>query len=1306
MTKLPNSLSQVLNKSKASQELIIEFTNFLEQHSHWKEQALYLLKEKHKRISEIIHDLYGIPIGDQANWSNKNVVEESSKKIENFVINLQNSEKFGIQKRKLFQDCKEEHGLNNAPLELKNTYTIVRIEPFLDKEMKQSFCWKFLQSKLQTKGWGLEKPLKNLKTDLLNNKYLASWIVKNYLANNPVIKEKNYPHSEEIPSSLILDGEETHYLLCLLFGYPLLYFQGSKQTIIRNNHCVNWQLQYNNIDGYKIIYIIFHSLDTEYPFDFQAHKNKIYFLCGITQAMIIEHNYWQIQNNRLNTSMMQEALKGILVADQEWELFLEKWTSNYDLPLHQAQQNEELTNNFVIKDLKEWSFWLKLDTKSIKPVFKKGVNLPKFYLSTELKKYNKNYVALKIEDFNPQEHYLENSSECLHIAKLFHYLKYILTQKKKNGFYILDKVMIAQFLSLAKDYPYTYNHKNQPLFDHNIKLHFAITIQKDPVVKSQYIFKGMFYEKTISAKQETYIPFLTKTHQTQQILGVIPSYLIYKNKIFSIENMVSGKFMSDYITTILAKKEDIGDFYSNIYPLLKTQNLQFFDPEKLLDAFAIFSYKIQGKMEIVETDKILVGKLSAIMQTEVGDFDYPIYSKHHSFQKTLHEKSFSIPRNKEMEKELFDILGDCGWIYKNIVENDKGIFYMQENNTLNFLMHILPQQTTNEKIKYYINKDLKRWKITNAVTQISANIQTKTNWFELNFDVKNCDIDLKKIITAWQEGSNHIDLGEDKGLIRIDKNWMERYIPILYHLYSSDIKDNKDKNLRNKLLVAKHNLGLLRELENINNEKKSVFRPLKIISQNIPPEVKAKLRTYQKEGVDWLCFLRKHNFGGILADDMGLGKTLQALTFFQIIRKPIEHRQHKPHLVICPTSVIANWEEEVNKFVPSMKIIIYHGTSRKKYNNQLKKTDLIITTYSLLQKDTLFFKKIKYNVILLDEAQNIKNANSKTSKGVCVLEGRQRISLTGTPIENNITELWAQFHFLMPKFLGSYKNFQQIYVKPCRVNANKEYDFSLLRKQIKPFILRRIKQNVAKYLPPKTEQILYCEMTQGQRRLYDKVLVNEKNLLLNKIDNKIFANQIKISVFAALLKLRQICCDPRLSNTLKINPPPSSKLELFLNHVEAIVSEGHRILVFSQFVKMLKLMHSPLQKRDIHFLQLDGSTKNRHQVIKKFQQDGNYPVFLISLKAGGVGLNLTAADYVIHYDPWWNPAVVAQASDRVYRIGQNKHVFIYKLITKDSIEEKILTLQDKKQSLFNNVINAFNNSSNISQTGWIEKLFS
>lgn len=444
-----------------------------------------------------------------------------------------------------------------------------------------------------------------------------------------------------------------------------------------------------------------------------------------------------------------------------------------------------------------------------------------------------------------------------------------------------------------------------------------------------------------------------------------------------------------------------------------------------------------------------------------------------------------------------------------------------------------------------------------------------------------------------------------------------------------------------------------------------------------PPELMAELRHYQEGGLSWLWFLFRHGLSGVLADDMGLGKTIQALAMLLKIKN--EHG-HAPSLVVAPTSVLPNWEREIERFAPSLSFVTWHGADRRENVERLKDVDVVLTSYALIRRDIVELKSLKFRSVILDEAQNIKNADSATAQACKAVEGDHRVALTGTPLENRLTELWSLFDFLMPGFLGSADAFHERFEHPITVQGDAGIR-DRLRRRIHPFILRRVKTEVAKDLPPKTEVVTWVDMEPGQAALYREVLDESRRKVYESIDKIGFAKS-RISILSALMRLRQVCCDPRL---LKLPPstmlPPSAKLERFGELVDELVKEDHRALVFSQFTEMLELLKAQATEKKLDFLYLDGRTKDRMAKVDAFNHEQGPPIFFISLKAGGTGLNLTAADYVIHYDPWWNPAVEDQATDRTHRIGQTRAVFSYKLITRGTVEEKILGLQQRKREL-------------------------
>ncbi|MFC4309257.1 SNF2-related protein [Steroidobacter flavus] len=445
-----------------------------------------------------------------------------------------------------------------------------------------------------------------------------------------------------------------------------------------------------------------------------------------------------------------------------------------------------------------------------------------------------------------------------------------------------------------------------------------------------------------------------------------------------------------------------------------------------------------------------------------------------------------------------------------------------------------------------------------------------------------------------------------------------------------------------------------------------------------PSKFNATLRPYQQEGLGWLQFLRRCRLGGILADDMGLGKTVQTLAHLALEKE--EGRLTKPSLIVAPVSVIGNWQREIQQFAPHLKQLTLHGSRRKELFSSIRNVDVVITAYPLLQLDSEVLTAQEFYLVVMDEAQVIKNPRAKVSQAARALNSEHRLCLTGTPMENHLGELWSLIDFLQPGMLGDERDFQRQYRTAIEKNNDRDRALSLSRR-IAPFVLRRTKDAVAPELPEKTQIIETIALDEKQRDFYDGVRLASHRRVRETIEEKGLARS-QITVLDALLKLRQACCDPRLvaSAEQPEEAVPSAKMDWLSNALPEMIEEGRRILLFSQFTSMLALIEEQMQELNIPYLLLTGDTKDRMPLIERFQS-GAVPLFLISLKAGGTGLNLTAADTVIHYDPWWNPAVEAQATDRAHRIGQHKPVFVYKLIAQGTVEERIVRLQEQKHQL-------------------------
>jgi len=511
----------------------------------------------------------------------------------------------------------------------------------------------------------------------------------------------------------------------------------------------------------------------------------------------------------------------------------------------------------------------------------------------------------------------------------------------------------------------------------------------------------------------------------------------------------------------------------------------------------------------------------------------------------------------------------------------------------------------------------------------------------------------------------------------IPEEWFARYNH-LFH-FSEDKKS---------IRLSKHHIGLLNDISEHTTvamdrklERLKTFDEITDVPE--PAQFNGSLRPYQKAGYNWFHFLQDYRFGGCLADDMGLGKTIQTLALIQKQKEMAQQGDRRAtSLIIMPTSLVYNWQNEARKFAPELRMLIHTGVGRAKDAAIFAKYDLVITTYGIVRSDEELLESFYFDYVILDESQSIKNPTSKSFKAVRSLKSRHRLALSGTPIENSVADLWSQMAFLNPGLLGSYAYFQKEFVQP--IEKKKDGDKALrLQAIVKPFVLRRTKNQVATELPPKSEQVLYCSMDDEQTEYYERVKSEYRNAILEDIDED-KAKTSQIVLLQGLTKLRQLANHPKMLDSSYKGE--SGKFESVIHTLDNVLQRGNKVLVFSQFVKQLAIFRQYFDKHGIGYAYLDGATKNRDEVVQQFRMDNDTRLFLISIKAGGVGLNLIEADYVFILDPWWNPAVEQQAIDRTHRIGQTRNVFIYKFITKDTVEEKILALQNRKKTIAESLI--------------------
>ncbi|WP_153797696.1 DEAD/DEAH box helicase [Foetidibacter luteolus] len=643
----------------------------------------------------------------------------------------------------------------------------------------------------------------------------------------------------------------------------------------------------------------------------------------------------------------------------------------------------------------------------------------------------------------------------------------------------------------------------------------------------------------------------------------------------------------------------------------------------------------------------------------------------------LMNKLLVIQRNMEAEYAFTDKIANLHSSFIRTEENNtlalKGTEVLKNNW---FFLFVDAVKEMN--IPVYGFDALKNFRFNTAKPSTKIYISSHTDWFDAKIDIHFGDMkvtvaDVKKALANKQQ---YVQL-EDGTFGILPEEWIRKY-SLLFR-----VGEGKASHMK----LSKYHLSVIEELYGQRDEEELFFK-LEAKYENLknfqsiqpveaPAHLKHILRPYQQSGFQWLNYLSEVRWGGILADDMGLGKTIQALSFLYHIK---DHQENLKALVVCPTTLMYNWENEIKKFAPTLKYYIHHGGARTAEMIVHQNIDVIITTYGTLRSDIKQFVEVEFDYVILDESQAIKNPASKVTKAACLLNAKNRLCLSGTPLQNNTFDIFAQMNFLNPGMLGSMEFFKQEFAVPIDKFGEKEQK-EHLRKLLYPFILRRTKEQVAKDLPEKSEMILFCEMGKEQRDIYDAYRNDYRDKILGVVEQQ-GVGKSQLTILQGLMKLRQICDSPAIMKEEDRFPNVSVKLEELGREITENISD-HKALVFSQFLGMLALIKEKLTELGVDYEYFDGSTSapDREKAIQRFQNEENCRVFLISLKAGGVGLNLTAADYVYIVDPWWNPAVEQQAIDRTHRIGQTKNIFAYRMICKDTVEDKILQLQEKKRLL-------------------------
>lgn len=704
------------------------------------------------------------------------------------------------------------------------------------------------------------------------------------------------------------------------------------------------------------------------------------------------------------------------------------------------------------------------------------------------------------------------------------------------------------------------------------------------------------------------------------------------------------------------------------------------------------SATLLGDTLVAEDDEAGSTDVVLDLSFQYGDFTFRFNSfansSNVSLEKVGNEYVFhKIKRELKTERNRFTQLRDQGLDLRNgqlELPKSKAFTWLSEHRDMLNEAGFQVRQNASDTRRYFL-----------GYSSLDISIRESRDWFDIHAKVRFGDFEipflrLRSLILA-QKREFTLPNGE---IAVIPEAWFIKYAELVGFMEHPPADPaNAEQAHAERLVLQKHHLALVQELDNESLAETVISRRLEGLREferidefPLPTGFKGTLRPYQKAGYDWMNFLRQYHFGGCLADDMGLGKTVMTLALLQgrkeAIRDDTSVSRPAPTLLVMPTSLIYNWELEARRFTPDLRVLVYTGTYRDKNTAQFNEYDLILTSYGIVRIDIELLKNYRFDYVIMDESQAIKNPNSHITRAVTQLNSAHRLILTGTPLENSTMDLWTQMTFINPGLLGSQSFFRNTYQIPIEKRGD-DQKMQKLYGLIKPFMLRRNKKQVATDLPSKVETVLYCEMTPEQATTYEEAKSYYRNLILDHIEKDGLAKS-QMVVLQGLTKLRQIANHPRLVDASYEGD--SGKLDDVRMRLEIALNEGHKILVFSQFIKHLAVIKQYLKEKKITYAYLDGSSTDRPEQVARFQTDETVQLFLISLKAGGLGHNLTAADYVFLLDPWWNPAIEAQAVDRAHRIGQQKPVFTYKFITKNSVEEKILALQRTKQRLASELV--------------------
>jgi len=773
-----------------------------------------------------------------------------------------------------------------------------------------------------------------------------------------------------------------------------------------------------------------------------------------------------------------------------------------------------------------------------------------------------------------------------------------------------------------------------------------------------------------------------------------PNIDVYGYDIFYGKNY-SYFLIDNKMHKCLPKVENRNLELLEVYKKNYTQSIVF-NENNLRNFFAIVVPKIKDNFEIKNIDKEQIEKympkdLYVKIYLDYNEKGYIIADVKFCYGNVefnpIKNVNLEITRNAIQENEVLDTFVQTGFMLDSanarlVLANDEKIY--------NFLSKEIEDYM--KKFEVLVAEDFKKKDIKKIKIK-SIGVKIENNLLDINLeDFKFNIYEIKDIINKYKLRKKFYRL-KDGTYISLEKNSSLDFLENLTDNIEMEDENVEENSIKLPIYRALYLEKIFKNMPNTNIQKNEYYKNMISqiedrqidLSTKIPPKLNAELRTYQKIGYKWLRTLEQYKMGGILADDMGLGKTIQLLA---VILSYVQKNKGnvKPSIIICPSSLALNWYNEIQKFTSTLKALVISGDylERKRKIEEIGKYQVIITSYDSLKRDIDLYKNYCFKYVVADEAQYIKNNNTKNSKAIKTINAETKFALTGTPIENSLSELWSIFDFIMPGYLYKYKKFKELYETPIIKEQNEDV-MNKLKKQIEPFVLRRTKGEVLTELPDKTVTILNNEMSEEQYNIYMSYMAQARKEIMSQIDiNGFEKSQIKI--LSLLMRLRQICCHPKLF--LREYEGESSKLNQCIEIIQDAVLGGHKILLFSSYTSMFEIIEEKLKNIGVKYLKLTGQTKvgERIELVDKFNTDENIKVFLISLKAGGTGLNLTGADMVIHYDPWWNLSAENQATDRTYRIGQKRNVQVYKLITKNSIEEKIYELQQKKAKLIDNML--------------------